>query len=81
MNAGLIILRVASERRDAQNESVAAGAAQLRRSSDSIAAARVAQNTKHKKKTKKTKQIKRTTRSPESVVFVFSFSRPPVFWR
>ena len=29
-------------------------------------------------KTKK-KQIKRTTRSPESVVFVFSFSRPPVF--
>ena len=53
MNAGLIILRVASERRDAQNESVAAGAAQLRRSSDSIAAARVAQNTKHKKKQKK----------------------------
>ena len=38
--------------------------------------------TKHKtqnKTKKKTKQIKRTTRSPESVLFVFYFSRPPVF--
>ena len=33
MNAGLIIMRIASERRDAQNESDGAGAAQLRRSS------------------------------------------------
>ena len=39
MNAGLIILRVASERRDAQNERDGARAAQLRRSSDSVAAA------------------------------------------
>ena len=42
MNAGLIILRVASERRGAQNESDGAGAAsqqQLRRSSSSVAAA------------------------------------------
>ena len=38
-NAGLIILRVTSERRDAQNESIGAGAAQLRRSSNSVAAA------------------------------------------
>jgi len=39
MNAGLIILRVASERRDAQNERDGAGAAQLCRSSSSVAAA------------------------------------------
>jgi hypothetical protein len=39
MNAGLIILRVASERRDAQNKRDGASAAQLRRSSDSVAAA------------------------------------------
>ena len=39
MNARLIILRVASERSDAQNESEGDGAAQLRRSSDSVAAA------------------------------------------
>jgi len=39
MNAGLIILRVASLGRDAQNERDGAGAAQLRRSSDSVAAA------------------------------------------
>jgi len=39
MNDGLIILRVASERRDAQNKSDAARAAQLRCSSESIAAA------------------------------------------
>jgi len=39
MNAGLIILRVASERRDAQNARDGARAAQLRRSSDSVAAA------------------------------------------
>ena len=38
-NAGLIILRVASLGRDAQNERDGAGAAQLRRSSDSVAAA------------------------------------------
>ena len=38
MNAGLIILCVASEKRDAQNERDG-GAAQLRRSSDSVAAA------------------------------------------
>ena len=38
MNAGLIILRVASERRDAQNERDEARAAQLCRSSDSVAA-------------------------------------------
>jgi len=38
-HAGLIILRVASERRDAQNERDGAGAAQLRRSSNSVAAA------------------------------------------
>ena len=37
MNAGLIILRVASERRDAQNERDEARAAQLCRSSDSVA--------------------------------------------
>ena len=37
MNAGLIILRVSSERRDAQNERDGAHAAQLRRSSDSVA--------------------------------------------
>ena len=36
MNAGLIILRVASERRGAQNERDRARAAQLRRSSDSV---------------------------------------------
>ena len=35
--------------------------------------------TQNIKQNKKKKQIKRTTRSPESVVFVFSFSRPPVF--
>jgi len=40
---------------------------------------RVAQNTKHK--TKQKKRLKRTTRSPESVLFVFYFSRPPVHWR
>jgi len=34
-----LILRVASERRDAQNESDGAGAAQLRRSSNSVAGA------------------------------------------
>ena len=39
MNAALIILRVASLGRDAQNERDGAGAAQLRRSSDSVAAA------------------------------------------
>ena len=39
MNAGLIILRVASERREAQNERDGAGAAQLRRSSSSVPAA------------------------------------------
>ena len=39
MNAGLIILRIASERRDAQNERDGAGAAQLRRSSNTVAAA------------------------------------------
>ena len=39
MNAGLIILRVASERRDGQNERDGSGAAQLRRSSDSVAVA------------------------------------------
>ena len=39
MNAGLIILRVASERRDAQNERDGAGAAQLRHSSNTVAAA------------------------------------------
>jgi len=39
MNAGLIILRVASERRDAQNERDGAGAAQLRRRNSSVAAA------------------------------------------
>ena len=38
MNAGLIILRIASERRDAQNERDGA-AAQFRRSSSSVAAA------------------------------------------
>jgi len=38
MNAGLIILRVASLGRDAQNERDGARAAQLRRSSDSVAA-------------------------------------------
>ena len=38
MNAGLIILRVASERRDTQNERDEARAAQLRRSSDSFEA-------------------------------------------
>jgi len=40
MNTGLIILRAASERRDAQNERDGAGgwSAQLRRSSDSVAA-------------------------------------------
>ena len=32
-----------------------------------------------KKNKKKTKRLKRTTRSPESVLFVFYFSRPPVF--
>ena len=37
MYAGLIILRVASERRDAQNERDEARAAQLCRSSDSVA--------------------------------------------
>jgi len=35
MNAGLIILRVASERRNAQNEPRKSCSAQLRRSSDS----------------------------------------------
>jgi len=38
--------------------------------------------TKHKTQNKtkhKTKRFKRTTRSPESVLFVFYFSRPPVF--
>ena len=39
MIAGLIILRLASERRDAQNERDGARAVQLRRSSDSVAAA------------------------------------------
>ena len=39
MNAGLIILHVAAERRDAQNERDGARAVQLRRSSDSVAAA------------------------------------------
>ena len=40
MHAGLIILRVASERRDAQNDENGAGAEQLCRSiSDSVAAA------------------------------------------
>ena len=39
---------------------------------------RVAQNTKHKTKQNK-KRFKRTTRSPESVLFVFYFSRTPVF--
>jgi len=39
MNAGLIVLRVASERRDAQNERDGAGAAQLRRRNSSVAAA------------------------------------------
>ena len=39
MNADLIILRVASLGRDAQNERDGTGAAQLHRSSDSIAAA------------------------------------------
>ena len=39
MNAGLIILRIASERRDAQNERDGAAAEQFRRSSSSIAAA------------------------------------------
>ena len=38
MNAGLIILRITSERRDTQNERDGARAAQLRRSSDSFAA-------------------------------------------
>ena len=38
MIAGLIILRLASERRDAQNERDEARATQLRRSSDSVAA-------------------------------------------
>ena len=38
MNAGLIILRAASERRDAQDEPDGARTAQLRRSSDSVAA-------------------------------------------
>ena len=38
MNTGLIILRVASETRDAQNEREGAGAAQLHCSSDSVAA-------------------------------------------
>ena len=39
MNAGLVIPCVASERRDAPNERDGAGAAQLRRSSNSVAAA------------------------------------------
>ena len=38
MNASLLILRVASERRDAQNEARRSWSAQLRRSSDSVAA-------------------------------------------
>ena len=38
MNAGLIIMRAASERRDAQDEPDGARTAQLRRSSDSVAA-------------------------------------------
>ena len=39
MNAGLIILRVASEKRDAHNERDGARAAQLRRNGDSVAPA------------------------------------------
>ena len=35
--------------------------------------------TQNIKQNKQKKRLKRTTRSPESVVFVFSFSRPPRF--